>query len=558
MFPEVDTTSFPYTPVVPLGREDAKNPAWLNDPLLYHNRGNTGFVGENSLYGDFFGLDDLWTERREVVEGMVDIYAFWIEEFGVDGFRIDTTKHVNLEFWQVFGPDILAAAEARGIADFFAFGEVFDQQFGPPFLSHFSTAGRLQSTIDFAFLLAARGFASQSGPTDALRTFFAADDYYTDVDSNSYAMPTFLGNHDMGRIGHFLQRVDQPDAADAELLARSKLAHALMFFARGQPVIYYGDEQGFTGDGGDKDAREDMFANAVPVYEDNDLIGTDQTTSDDNFDPSHPLYRAIRDYSKLYERHAALRTGAQIHRYSADGPGVYAFSRIDRDERVEYVVALNNSETAATAAVPTFSPSGVRYQLVSGPPDPRQGVPEKITTGRAGVLSVTVPPLGFVIYQAGDPVAASDEAPGISITSLQHGGTAMLETNSWDGHDVLDRIEVAAELDADVLAEVTFAVRVGNGEYEPIGTDDNAPYRVFYDASHLQGEPPTTLSFRAIVNDLSGHLAADEVVGVGVEFVEPAPTETSYAIVHYNRADGEYGDHTTGKLQRLLGPAPVG
>ena len=421
---------------------------------------------------------------------MVDIYAFWIEEFGVDGFRIDTTKHVNLEFWQVFGPDILAAAEARGIADFFAFGEVFDQQFGPPFLSHFSTAGRLQSTIDFAFQLAARGFASQSGPTDALRTFFAADDYYTDVDSNAYAMPTFLGNHDMGRIGHFLQRVDQPDAADAELLARSKLAHALMFFARGQPVIYYGDEQGFTGDGGDKDAREDMFANAVPVYEDNDLIGTDRTTSDDNFDPSHPLYRAIRDYSKLYERHAALRTGAQIHRFSSDGPGVYAFSRIDRDERVEYVVALNNSETAATATVPTFSPAGVRYQLVSGPPDPRQGVPEKLTTGSDGELSLTVPPLGFVIYQAGAPVAASDEAPGITITSLQHGSTAMLETNSWDGHAVVDRIEVAAELDADVLAEVTFAVRVGNGEYEPIGTDDNAPYRVFYDASHLQGQPP--------------------------------------------------------------------
>jgi glycosidase len=36
-FPEVDATSFPYTPVVPPG--PTKNPAWLNDPLLYHNRG---------------------------------------------------------------------------------------------------------------------------------------------------------------------------------------------------------------------------------------------------------------------------------------------------------------------------------------------------------------------------------------------------------------------------------------------------------------------------------------------------------------------------------------
>ncbi len=134
---------------------------------------------------------------------MVDIYTHWIDEFGVDGFRIDTTKHVNLEFWQVFGPEIVAAAAERGIEDFFAFGEVFDQAFGSPFMSHFSTQGRLQSTIDFGFQLAAHGFASQSAPTDDLAAFFASDDYYTDTDSNAYAMPTFLGNHDMGRIGHF-------------------------------------------------------------------------------------------------------------------------------------------------------------------------------------------------------------------------------------------------------------------------------------------------------------------------------------------------------------------
>ena len=547
-FPDVDATSFPYTPVVPSGEENAKNPAWLNDPLLYHNRGNTSFTGENSLYGDFFGLDDLWTERREVVEGMIDIYSFWIEEFGVDGFRIDTTKHVNMEFWQKFGPDILDAARDAGIEDFFAFGEVFDQQFGPPFMSEFSTTGRLQSTIDFGFQLAARNFASQGGPTDNLRAFFALDDYYTDTDSNAYAMPTFLGNHDMGRIGYFLERVDQPDATDAELLARSKLTHALMFFSRGQPVIYYGDEQGFVGDGGDKDAREDMFANAVPSYEDNDLIGTDETTSDDNFDPSHPLYRAIRQYRKLYHQHQALRSGSQIHRFSSDGPGVYAFSRLDRDERIEYVVALNNSVSPATAAVPTFSPGGVKYKLIS-----KSNSPNKVTTGSDGALPLTVPPLGFVIYEAEQPVPASDEAPGIEITSLRDGDTAVLGTNTWDGHRVLDRIEVAADLDADVLAEVTFAVREGNDDYVPIGTDDNAPYRIFYDASHLQGQEGARLSFRSIVNDLSGHLAADQVVNVGVEFAEPTGSETPYALIHYNRPGADYGDHTTGDFNDFWG-----
>ena len=443
-FPEVDAGSFPYTPTLPAGDENAKNPAWLNDPLLYHNRGDTSFTGENSLYGDFFGLDDLWTERREVVQGMIDIYSFWINEFGVDGFRIDTTKHVNMEFWQVFGPEILAAAKARGIDGFFAFGEVFDQQFGPQFLSEFSTRGRLQSTIDFGFQLAARGFASQSAPTANLRDFFALDDYYTDADSNAYAMPTFLGNHDMGRIGYFLQRVDQPGADDAELLARSRLAHALMFFARGQPVVYYGDEQGFVGDGGDKDAREDMFANTVPSYADNDLIGTDETSADDNFDRTHPLFETIGRLAKLARDYPALRSGAQVHRYSSDGPGVYAFSRIDRDERTEYVVALNNSEAVASAHVPTYSPAGVRYRLLSRNLSNHESVRTTLTTGVGGDLAVTVPPLGFVVYQARTPVPASTAAPGITITSLQPSGTAVLGTHAWDGQQVTDRIEVAA------------------------------------------------------------------------------------------------------------------
>jgi glycosidase len=552
-FPEVNAGSFPYTPTVPPGEEDAKNPAWLNDPLLYHNRGNTSFTGENSLYGDFFGLDDLWTERREVVEGMVDIYSHWIDEFGVDGFRIDTTKHVNMEFWQKFGPDILAAAHARGIDGFFAFGEVFDQTFGPQFMSEFSTRGRLPSTIDFGFQVAARGFASEGTSADALRDFFALDDYYTDTDSNAYAQPTFLGNHDMGRIGYFLQRVDQQGASDAKLLARSQLAHALMFFSRGQPVVYYGDEQGFVGDGGDKDAREDMFANTVPSYADNDLIGTDETSADDNFDRSHPLYGTIGELAKLSRQHPALRSGAQIHRYSSDGPGVYAFSRIDRDQRIEYVVALNNSESPATATVPTYSPAGAKYKLISDKLPGNTAMPPTATTNADGALALTVPALGSVVYQAKQPVPASQAAPGIAITGLQHGDTVSLGTTSMDGHQVTDRIEVAAELDSDAYAEVTFAVREGDGKYVPIGTDDNPPYRVFYDASHLRGHEDTKLAFRAIVNDLSGHLASDQVVNVGVEFPETTGPATPYAVIHYNRPGGDYGDHTTGNFNDFWG-----
>jgi len=71
-FPALDAaTSFPYTPVLDEAEQNLKVPTWLNDPTLYHNRGDTTFQGEDSYYGDFFGLDDLFTETSRVVGWML-------------------------------------------------------------------------------------------------------------------------------------------------------------------------------------------------------------------------------------------------------------------------------------------------------------------------------------------------------------------------------------------------------------------------------------------------------------------------------------------------------
>ena len=249
--------SFPYHPCVPPAEQNVKVPAWLNDVTLYHNRGNTTFVGENSQYGDFFGLDDLFTENPRVVNGMIDIYKTWIRDFRIDGFRMDTMKHVNDEFWQKFAPAIQSYAKSQGIRDFYMFGEVAEDT-SRPITSHYMTHDKVQGVLDFPFQTAATRFAANSAPTSELGAFFGDDDWYTDGDSNVYNLPTFLGNHDKGRIGMFIRNAN-PGATEDELLARDELAHALMYFSRGNPVVYYGDEQGFTGAGGDQAARQDMF-----------------------------------------------------------------------------------------------------------------------------------------------------------------------------------------------------------------------------------------------------------------------------------------------------------
>ncbi|MFC0532007.1 alpha-amylase family glycosyl hydrolase [Phytohabitans kaempferiae] len=483
-FPALDArTSFPYAPVLDPAERDLKVPAWLNDVTLYHNRGDTTFVGENSYYGDFFGLDDLFTEHPRVVAGMIDIYKTWIREFGVDGFRIDTMKHVNDEFWQAFGPEVLDYARRQGKREFFMFGEVFDTT--KSFTSHFTTAGRMQAVLDFPFQEAARDFASRGQPAGRLATFFAGDDWYTDADSNAYQLPTFLGNHDMGRIGHFVT-ADNPGAGDAEWLARDRLAHELMYFSRGNPVIYYGDEQGFTGAGGDQNARQTMFASQVADYLDDDLIGTDATHARDNFVTAHPLYRGISSLAALTRAHPALRDGAQQHRYAADGPGVYAFSRLDRGDQREYLVALNNSVQAQTAAIPTYAGKRTFHRLYgTGPAHAR--------TAQDGRLTLTVPPLSTVVYAESGRIPAAKAAPPVTVTG------------ATPAEGARGRMHITASVAGSSFYETTFYAQVGNRPWQAIGTDDNAPYQVFHDVSRLRAGTP--VRYRAVVRDNRGHTA---------------------------------------------------
>jgi len=486
-FPSLDPLkSFPYVPELEADEQNLKVPAWLNDLTLYHNRGNTTFVGEDSYYGDFFGLDDLFTEHPRVVRGMIDIYKAWVD-FGVDGFRIDTMKHVNDEFWQQFGPEVLAHARARGTREFFMFGEVFDTT--KSFTSHFTTRDRMQAVLDFPFQAAAQGFAANSRPTDQLKAFFEDDDWYTDADSNVYQLPTFLGNHDMGRIGHFVASAN-PGAGDAEWLARDRLAHELMYFSRGNPVVYYGDEQGFTGSGGDQVARQTMFPSLVPAYLDDDLIGTSRTHAQSNFEPGHPLYRSIADLARLTRWHEALRDGAQQHRLSQPAAGVYAYSRIDRKQQREYVVALNNSEEVKTAAIPTYVAKR-HFKRIYG------AGAKWLRSDMQRRLTLTVPALSTVVYKLAGRIPGSKAAPDVALAAPQLASADR------------GRVEVRAEVAGASFYEVTFHAKVGAGAWQSIGTDDNAPYRVFHDIASLRAG--TVVQYKAVVLDNRGHTRSSAV-----------------------------------------------
>ena len=77
-FPCMSARFMPRVPVLLGADRTAKKPAWLNDPTRYHSRGDIDFSSCNVTcleQGDFYGLDDLFTERQDVVQGLADAYA---------------------------------------------------------------------------------------------------------------------------------------------------------------------------------------------------------------------------------------------------------------------------------------------------------------------------------------------------------------------------------------------------------------------------------------------------------------------------------------------------
>ncbi|MBK8477814.1 MAG: alpha-amylase [Opitutaceae bacterium] len=524
-------TSFARRPIVPAAEASAKTPAWLNDVTLYHNRGDATFVGENSTLGDFSGLDDLFTENPRVVQGFIEIFIQWLEGTGVDGFRIDTAKHVNAAFWQAFSPALRTRARELGRPGFLQFGEVYNEAGDPAFLSEFSTGIPIDTTLDFGFFAGARRFVAQGGTASALADFFARDDYYTDHDSNVHATTTFLGNHDAGRFAYLLQQ-DNPGASSAQIEALARLGHGLLYLARGQPVVYYGDEQGMIGRGGvDMQAREDMFAAQSPDFRAAALLGTARTGADDKFDESHPFFRLFRQLGALRAAHPALRTGAMLPRPTAE-PGLFAFSRIERSERVEYLIALNNSRVASlTGAVATSQPTGARFEQIFSSVADAAARGESLVVGTHGEVRVTLPPLQFAVWRAAAALRVLATAPQVALVKPAAGAVLAFTTHEIDGQVFPSRQELRAEVTGgDGVAEVTFLLQRASrvGKYELLGTDDAAPYRVFWrPPSDLA--PGEELTFVASVNDLRGHRACSEIGAVtvsapGIAFGVPGAT----------------------------------
>lgn len=480
--------SFAKTPTVETGMRGAKAPAVLNQVTRYHNRGDIAWdscSGRCSMDGDFAGLDDLMTEDWTVVRALADAYGSWITKYGIDGFRIDTAKHVDPYFFGRWLPMVDATAVAAGKPGFTSFGEAWLTDAAQ--LSELMLQRGLPSVLDFPYQDVVRRYVSDRATGGSLAALFAEDDYYTSAGTNAYGLTTFLGNHDMGRIGFFLATDSR--AEGQALLERDLLAHDLLYPTRGVPVVYYGDEVGMagSGDGADKRARQDMFATQVPEWRLEERIGGSPVGAASSFGTTTVIESRLAALGALRAAHPALASGAMITRHG-EGP-VFAASRIDATDRREYVVAFNTGDEAARVAFPTSTPSSAWASLLGGPP---------AESDAGGTLAISIAPRSSVVLEAGQRLP-EPSPPSVAVRTSKD--------------FVTGRYRVTADVPGADPSTVTFAMRRrGASSWTVLGADDARPFRVYV--------PPARgaeVDIVAVVRDSAGHVVSSAPQALAID-----------------------------------------
>lgn len=177
-------------------------------------------------------LPDFRTEDPAVSAQLVKWQTQWVKDFGIDYFRVDTVKHVENDTWTE-----LKNALTETDPNFKMIGEYA----GGGYASNGNTlgTGEMDSDLDFDFNDQAANFVK--GNISSVENFLASRNSAL---NNTYMTGQFLGSHDEDG---FKQKLLDGGMKEDAATAASMVAASLQITAKGQPVIYYGEEIGLTG-----------------------------------------------------------------------------------------------------------------------------------------------------------------------------------------------------------------------------------------------------------------------------------------------------------------------
>jgi glycosidase len=376
----------------------------FNQLTNFHNNGHIiNFQDPDQVLGELSGLDDLRTETLMVRSNLVNIYKYWTQVADLDGFRLDTVKHVDIGMWQHFNNEMRAAARAMGKTNFFQFGEVYD---GSDAKCGYYTGTKAggppanDSVVDYRLYFDAVNsvFATAVGGTSAIENRYHDIATYYDGYAQS-RLVTFLDNHDRPRF---------MTAANANNnTGRLALALTFLYTARGIPCLYYGTEQNFSGNG-DPANREDMW--------DGQYEPTAPSVGD-NFNMTQGSYQHVNRLNNLRRNYPALRRGSHENLWQSGSPGLFAYARRLGTEEV-FVVFNTASGNQTLTNRPTIHAAGTRLVNVLNTNEIIT-----VTNGQDGIPPITLPSFGAKLFVAESQVKPLD--PWVTFQSPSHAATNM-------------------------------------------------------------------------------------------------------------------------------------
>ena len=301
-------------------------------------------AGDRFYYGYFWeGMPDLNLENPEVTAALDEVARFWLDEMGVDGFRLDAARHFIEDGDEVENTPAtfawLQGFRERLQADHpdaLILGEVWD---ATTMTSRYVRDGSLDLTFEFSLASATiTSLNSRDAGSIVAGLIEVAEAYPPDT------LATFLTNHDQNRVASQL-------GGDVDAL---RLAATLLLTGPGVPFVYYGEEIGMTGAKPDERIRTPMrwdatapgagFTSGVPW----ETLSTDPTGTDvaSESADSDSLLSTYRSLTRLRAEHPSLSRGALLPVTAADRHTV-AFLRTHGDDAVLVVANVGLEPVAA-------------------------------------------------------------------------------------------------------------------------------------------------------------------------------------------------------------------
>ncbi|HYG64801.1 MAG TPA: alpha-amylase family glycosyl hydrolase [Thermoanaerobaculia bacterium] len=292
-----------------------KNPAtrsWLRIE-------SQGSCGKDDITTCVSGLPDFRTEEPQVADHLLEAHISMAERVGLDGFRLDTVKHVTHGFWQ----EHRRRVNQRLGEDFFLIGEVWGGD--AKSLDPWFAGDEMDAGFDFSFQGNVISFLQGRGRTVAFDRYLLSRDKVRE----GYLLSPYLSSHDVP--GALMQL-----EGNTELF---RLAALLQLTASGLPTIYYGEE--VARPGGDwPDNRSDM------PWGDRKVLPGAGLPRDEKLRADYKKLIAIR------RAHKALSRGD--HQSVSSEGDLLVFARLYTGEGAEsgdaVVVAVNRGAVPATAS----------------------------------------------------------------------------------------------------------------------------------------------------------------------------------------------------------------